>query len=75
MVKEGAIPMEYLCDSNAYGKNTDRMKYRLADAMKQCMKTAPVEKITVKEIVEACGNKADLLSKFQGQIRSDQLVF
>lgn len=55
MVKEGAIPMEYLCDSNAYGKNTDRMKYRLADAMKQCMKTAPVEKITVKEIVEACG--------------------
>ena len=47
--------MEYLCDSNAYGKNTDRMKYRLADAMKQCMKTAPVEKITVKEIVEACG--------------------
>lgn len=26
-----------------------------ADAMKRCMKTAPVEKITVKEIVEACG--------------------
>lgn len=33
----------------------DRMKYLLADAMKQCMKKASVEKITVKEIVEECG--------------------
>ena len=33
----------------------DRMKYLLADAMKQCMKKAAVEKITVKEIVEECG--------------------
>ncbi len=33
----------------------ERMKYRLADAMKLCMKKAPVEKITVKEITEACG--------------------
>ena len=40
--------MEYLCDSNAYGKNTDRMKYRLADAMKQCMKQHR-EKIHQKE--------------------------
>ena len=31
------------------------MKYRLADAMKQCMKDTSVERITVKEIVETCG--------------------
>ena len=35
-------------------KSNERTKYELADAMKRCMKTAPVEKITVKEIVEAC---------------------
>ncbi|MGN1142874.1 MAG: TetR family transcriptional regulator, partial [Oliverpabstia sp.] len=33
----------------------EQMKYRLADAMKQCMKETSVEKITVKEIVETCG--------------------
>ena len=33
----------------------DKMKYRLADAMKVCMKKMPVEKITVKEIVAECG--------------------
>ena len=32
----------------------DKMKYRLADAMKNCMKKMPVEKITVKEIVTEC---------------------
>lgn len=31
------------------------MKYRLAEAMKTCMRTMPVEKITVKEIVQECG--------------------
>lgn len=31
------------------------MKYRLAEAMKACMRTMPVEKITVKEIVQECG--------------------
>lgn len=36
-------------------KSNEKIKYELADAMKQYMKTAPVEKITVKEIVEACG--------------------
>ena len=36
-------------------KNRDDMKYRLADAMKLCMKSAPLEKITVGEIVGACG--------------------
>ena len=32
-------------------KKQDAMKYRLADAMKVCMKTMPVEKITVGEIL------------------------
>lgn len=36
-------------------KNKEKMKYRLADAMKVCMKKMPVEKVTVKEIVEECG--------------------
>lgn len=31
------------------------IKYRLANAMRECMKTTPVEKITVKEIVDTCG--------------------
>ena len=31
------------------------IKYKLANAMKECMVSAPVEKITVKEIVDACG--------------------
>ncbi|MGI5947911.1 MAG: TetR/AcrR family transcriptional regulator C-terminal domain-containing protein [Lachnospiraceae bacterium] len=35
------------------GKN-EKTKYRLAQAVKECMKTTPVDKITVKEIVEAC---------------------
>ena len=34
---------------------SEEMKYRLAEAVKVCMKTTPVEKITVKEIVDACG--------------------
>ena len=33
----------------------EQMKYRLAEAMKKCMKDTPVERITVKEIVETCG--------------------
>ena len=36
-------------------KKQEKMKYRLAEAMKICMKTMPVEKITVKEIVAECG--------------------
>ena len=31
------------------------IRYRLAEAMKSCMKTTPVENITVKQIVETCG--------------------
>lgn len=33
----------------------DNMKYKLAESMKQCMKTSPLEKITVGEIVQLCG--------------------
>ena len=37
------------------GDKQEKMKYRLAEAMKTCMRTMPVEKITVKEIVQECG--------------------
>ena len=44
---------------------SEEMKYRLAEAVKVCMKTTPVEKITVKEIVDACGNdQTDILPAF-----------
>lgn len=33
----------------------DKMKYRLADSIKECMKHTPVDKITVKTIAEGCG--------------------
>ena len=36
-------------------KSGEKVKYRLAEAMKECMKKSPVEKITVKEITEECG--------------------
>ena len=39
--------------AEGFGKN-EKTKYRLAQAVKECMKTTPVDKITVKEIVEAC---------------------
>lgn len=35
-------------------KGTEKTKYRLANAVKECMKTTPVDKITVKDIVETC---------------------
>lgn len=31
------------------------IKYKLAEAMKNCMKTTSVENITVKQIVDVCG--------------------
>lgn len=31
------------------------IKYKLAEAMKECMKTSSVENITVKQIVDECG--------------------
>ncbi|CCX99901.1 putative uncharacterized protein [Enterocloster bolteae CAG:59] len=33
----------------------EKTKYKLAESVKECMKTAPVDKITVKNIVEGCG--------------------
>ncbi len=37
------------------GQKQDQMKYRMAEAMKQCMEKMPVEKITVRQIVELSG--------------------
>ena len=34
---------------------SDTTKYRLAEAVKECMKTTPVEEITVKQIAAVCG--------------------
>lgn len=33
----------------------EKTKYRLADSIKVCMKTRPADKITVQNIVDACG--------------------
>ena len=33
----------------------EKTKYKLAASMKECMKQMPVDKITVKNIVEGCG--------------------
>lgn len=41
-------------DLNQLSKST-KTKYRLAHAMKECMKTTSVENITVKQITEKCG--------------------
>ena len=57
----------------------EKTKYRLARAMKECMKSASVEKITVTEIVETCGvtrqtfyrnfkDKYDLINWYFGKI-------
>ena len=34
---------------------SEKTKYRLADSIKDCMKTKPVDKITVQNIVDGCG--------------------
>lgn len=47
--------MEKLQNTKEPSRDPERMKYRLSEAMKECMKYASVEKITVKEIVEVCG--------------------
>ena len=33
----------------------EKTKYKLANSIKECMRTTPVDKITVKDIVEGCG--------------------
>lgn len=58
------------------------IKYKLANAMKECMVSAPVEKITVKEIVDTCGitrqtfyrnfqDKYDLINWYFGKILTE----
>lgn len=34
---------------------SEKTKYRLAEALKECMKDTPVEEITIKQIVSLCG--------------------
>ena len=34
---------------------SEKTKYRLAEAVKECMKTTPLEDITIKQIVSVCG--------------------
>lgn len=46
----------------------EKTKYRLARAMKECMKSTSVENITVKQITEECGLTRQTLQKFSGQI-------
>ena len=36
-------------------QKAEQMKYRLADAMKQCMAKMPIERITVRQLVELSG--------------------
>ena len=36
-------------------KKGEKTKYKLARAMKECMKVTSVENITVKQITEKCG--------------------
>lgn len=38
----------------SYGRH-ENAKYKLADSVKKCMKTTPVDRITVKDIAEGCG--------------------
>lgn len=40
--------------SPGFGRQ-ENTRYRLADSVKNCMKTTPVDRITVKDIVEGCG--------------------
>ena len=60
--------MEKLQNTKEPSRDPERMKYRLSEAMKECMKYAPVEKITVKEIVEVCGTtRQTFYRNFQGK--------
>lgn len=40
---------------NTFMEKQEKTKYRLAEAVKACMKTTPVDRITVKDIVEGAG--------------------
>ena len=36
-------------------EKNEKTKYKLAEAMKECMKTSKVDAITVKQLAEKCG--------------------
>ena len=44
-----------MIESSAPAMKGEKTKYRLAAAMKECMKTTPVDAITVRQITERCG--------------------
>ena len=44
-----------MIESSASSMKGEKTKYRLAAAMKECMKTTPVDAITVRQITERCG--------------------
>ena len=44
-----------MIESSAPSMKGEKTKYRLAAAMKECMKTTPVDAITVRQITERCG--------------------
>lgn len=46
---------ETMAEHAGAGEGRDRTRARLAESVKACMKTTPVDKITVKDIVEGCG--------------------
>ncbi len=54
-MKEERNNQEEMTGKTAECKPGEQMKYRLADAIKECMRTTAVDKITVKQIVENCG--------------------
>lgn len=45
----------YMNNSTVPTAKGEKTKYRLAESMKECMKTTPVEEITVRQICEICG--------------------
>ena len=44
-----------MIESSTPAMKGEKTKYRLAAAMKECMKTTPVDAITVRQITERCG--------------------
>ena len=47
--------LSLMIDSTVSAARGEKTKYRLAESMKECMKTTPVEEITVRQICEICG--------------------
>ena len=42
-------------------EKNEKTKYKLAEAMKECMKTSKVDAITVKQLAEKCGLTLSLI--------------